>query len=110
MKIVVNISVLFDLKKYVKNYTLYIKNYQLLTFLLRDELGELKYINFMLFFVKYLVCHLWHTKSILIFVSKTTHQNAQFLYHYIDIIIHTIYGDAVVIGLISKKTERIINI
>ena len=32
------------------------------------------------------------------FVSKTTHQKAQFLYHYIDIIIRTIYGDAVVIG------------
>ena len=44
------------------------------------------------------------------FVSKTTHRRAQYLYHYIDIIIRTLYSDAVVIGLISKKTERITNI
>ena len=32
------------------------------------------------------------------FISKTIHRRAHSLYYYIDIIIRTIYGDAVVIG------------
>ena len=65
----------------------------------------LKYNNFMLFFCKIFGVSLINTyiSGMTYFVSKTTHLNAQFLYHYIDIIIRTIYGDAAVIGLISKK-------